>query len=214
MSRRYEVRADLDELAVVEFRYPAGAPGPDRHVHREHSDGFYVLEGELTIELADHSFRAGPGFIAAANPGVVRPPGEGASIAMGPSAALFKAEGHATDANFSLTETTIAPGFPGPLPHRHRHTADSFYVLDGTLTVRLGDELSEVGHPPARSADYAGSKSLTRAARRGCCTFRRYTGRNVHHPLCDANGVLRLGTPDARPCHIRASTGRERAIVP
>jgi mannose-6-phosphate isomerase-like protein (cupin superfamily) len=76
---------------------------------------------------------------------LVRPPGEGDSIAMGPSSALFKAEGHETGGNFSLTETTIAPGFPGPVPHRHGHTADSFYVLEGRLSVRLGDDTSEVG---------------------------------------------------------------------
>jgi quercetin dioxygenase-like cupin family protein len=55
----------------VEFHYPAGGKGPDRHIHREHSDGFYVLEGELTIEVADQTLRAGPGWFVMAPPGVV-----------------------------------------------------------------------------------------------------------------------------------------------
>ena len=52
---------------------------------------------------------------------------------------LFKAEDADGDGTFSLTETTLAPGFPGPVPHRHARMVDSFYVLEGTLTVRLGD---------------------------------------------------------------------------
>jgi mannose-6-phosphate isomerase-like protein (cupin superfamily) len=36
-------------------------------------------------------------------------------------------------------------GFPGPPPHRHRALHDMFSVLDGTLTVRLGDETHELG---------------------------------------------------------------------
>jgi quercetin dioxygenase-like cupin family protein len=42
------------ELAVTWSRYAAGERGPDPHVHRGHTDAFYVLEGEL-------SFTVGPG---------------------------------------------------------------------------------------------------------------------------------------------------------
>ena len=55
-----------------------------------------------------------------------------------------------TDGTFSLTELTLAPRFPGPVPHRHREHVDSFYVLDGTLTLRLGKETVE-----ARPGSYA-----------------------------------------------------------
>jgi quercetin dioxygenase-like cupin family protein len=70
---------------------------------------------------------------------VVRGPGEGDSIAMGPSSAFFKAEASDGDGTISFLETTLAPGFPGPVPHRHEQLLDTFYVLDGTLTLRLGD---------------------------------------------------------------------------
>jgi mannose-6-phosphate isomerase-like protein (cupin superfamily) len=69
---------------------------------------------------------------------VVRTGGLGETIALGASTALFKAEGSDGEGTFSLTETTIAPGFPGPVPHVHDGLADSFYVLDGVLVVRLG----------------------------------------------------------------------------
>ena len=41
---------------------------------------------------------------------------------------------------FFLSETTVEPGFPGPPPHVHRELHDLFYVLDGTLILRDGDE--------------------------------------------------------------------------
>jgi quercetin dioxygenase-like cupin family protein len=71
MNRTFEIKADLEELALVEFRYPAGRKGPERHVHHHHTDGFFVLDGELTIEVADRTLRAGPGFFVSAPPGVV-----------------------------------------------------------------------------------------------------------------------------------------------
>jgi mannose-6-phosphate isomerase-like protein (cupin superfamily) len=74
-----------------------------------------------------------------ASAAVVRVAGAGDSIAIGPSKAVFKAEGSDGDGTFSLSETTIAPGFPGPVPHVHETLVDSFYVLAGTLTVILGD---------------------------------------------------------------------------
>src|SRR5437667_12426733 len=38
-------------LTVSWFRYGPGERGADPHVHREHSDGFYVLDGEITVRL-------------------------------------------------------------------------------------------------------------------------------------------------------------------
>ncbi len=71
---------------------------------------------------------------------VVRAPGEGAVFAMGESRALLKAEGSDGDGTLSLLETTLAPGFPGPVAHVHERMVDSFYVLEGTLTLLLGDD--------------------------------------------------------------------------
>jgi quercetin dioxygenase-like cupin family protein len=76
---------------------------------------------------------------------VVHAPGEGERHGVGTSEVVIKAAGDDTDGSFFLSETTIAPGFPGPPPHRHERLHDMFYVLDGVLTVRLGDETREVG---------------------------------------------------------------------
>jgi mannose-6-phosphate isomerase-like protein (cupin superfamily) len=64
---------------------------------------------------------------------------------MGSSQVVIKAAGEHTAGSFFLSESTIEPGFPGPPPHRHEQLHDMFYVLEGTLTVRLGEESREVG---------------------------------------------------------------------
>lgn len=77
---------------------------------------------------------------------VIHRPGEGERHAAGPSTEIvIKATGDDTAGTFFLAENVIAPGFPGPPPHRHERLHDMFYVLDGTLTVRLGDETVAAG---------------------------------------------------------------------
>lgn len=73
------------------------------------------------------------------------PPGDGEELALGPSRSVFKATGDDGDGHLSLSEGTLAPGFPGPVPHLHRTFADSFYVLEGTLALRVGAETLEAG---------------------------------------------------------------------
>jgi len=199
------IRILLDhELADVTWtRYEPGERGPDPHIHKQHADAWYVLEGELTFGVGPggetlskasagthvlvpagviHTFRndgnakalflnihaPSMGFaeslrasrderdfqwdsFPAPDDGgrsmgdvVVRSPGEGESIMGG--AVLFKAQVGDGDGTFSLTEITLPPGFPGPMLHRHLQTLDSFYVLEGTLTIRSGeDDEVEVG---------------------------------------------------------------------
>ncbi len=76
---------------------------------------------------------------------VVHLPGEGERHIAGSSEIVVKATGDETAGTFFLSESTIAPGFPGPPPHRHERLVDMFYVLDGVLTVRLGEETRQLG---------------------------------------------------------------------
>ena len=59
-------------LSVTFSRYAAGERGPDLHVHREHTDAFYVLEGELTFGLGPDGapVRMGAGGFVAVPPDV------------------------------------------------------------------------------------------------------------------------------------------------
>ena len=70
-------------------------------------------------------------------------PGEGEIHAMGPSTVAIKATGEDTGGGFYLGEVTLAPGFPGPPAHVHDRLHDMFYVLEGTLTMRVGDDERE-----------------------------------------------------------------------
>jgi quercetin dioxygenase-like cupin family protein len=72
--------------------------------------------------------------------GTILGPGEGTTYRVGTATSLFKATREATGGFFSLAEVTIQPGTSGPPPHSHRELLDSFYVLEGTLSVRVGDD--------------------------------------------------------------------------
>jgi quercetin dioxygenase-like cupin family protein len=50
-DRRVEVLCDRDELVVTWTRFGPGRDGASPHVHRTHSDLFFVLAGELTFLL-------------------------------------------------------------------------------------------------------------------------------------------------------------------
>ena len=75
------------------------------------------------------------------------PPGTGEELALGPNRLRFVAQG---SGNLSLSESTFEAGSPGPLPHVHETFTDSFYVLEGELSVRSGDDTLTV-----RAGDYA-----------------------------------------------------------
>jgi quercetin dioxygenase-like cupin family protein len=72
-ERTLRILAELEQVIVTWFRYEPGEKGPDPHVHRQHTDAFYVLEGEVEFELGPN-LKTGtglPGTLAAAPPNVV-----------------------------------------------------------------------------------------------------------------------------------------------
>ena len=70
-------------------------------------------------------------------------PGEGATI-QGPAGGplTFKARGEQTNGALTLFENVIAPG-DGPPLHTHAGEDESWYVLQGALRFRLGDEIAD-----------------------------------------------------------------------
>jgi mannose-6-phosphate isomerase-like protein (cupin superfamily) len=50
-ERRVEILSEDDSLHATWSRFGPGRDGADLHVHRHHSDLFYVLDGELTVRL-------------------------------------------------------------------------------------------------------------------------------------------------------------------
>jgi quercetin dioxygenase-like cupin family protein len=50
-DRRVEILSDDETVHATWSRFGPGRAGADLHIHRRHTDIFYVLEGELTVRL-------------------------------------------------------------------------------------------------------------------------------------------------------------------
>ena len=53
-------------LGAVEMSMPAGSTGPPLHLHPTHAEAFYVLSGELSLQVDDRVVTGGPGTWACA----------------------------------------------------------------------------------------------------------------------------------------------------
>ena len=71
--RRVEILSDHDTLHATWSRFGPRSVGADLHVHRRHTDLFYVLEGELTVRLGveDRGVTVLPGTLVRVPPVVV-----------------------------------------------------------------------------------------------------------------------------------------------
>lgn len=53
---------------------PSGSPGPRPHLHRNHEESFYVLEGQLTVRVATRTIEAPAGSFVVVPRGTVHQP--------------------------------------------------------------------------------------------------------------------------------------------
>jgi quercetin dioxygenase-like cupin family protein len=70
-ERRVEILSDHPSLHATWSRFARGREGADLHVHRRHTDLFYVLAGELTVRLDDGEVTVPAGMVARVPPLVV-----------------------------------------------------------------------------------------------------------------------------------------------
>src|SRR5947207_5657012 len=70
---------------------------------------------------------------------VVRQPGEGRTIAVVGDVYRFLATGEETNGKYALWEAIVLPG-GGPPPHTHSREEEGFYVLEGEITLLVGDQ--------------------------------------------------------------------------
>jgi quercetin dioxygenase-like cupin family protein len=68
-SRYHRVLAELPELEVLDLHFGPGF-SVDRHVHDDHADCFYVLEGEAEFTLNGEVIHAGAGTWVTAPTGI------------------------------------------------------------------------------------------------------------------------------------------------
>ena len=64
------VKSARPELSLLEFQVRPGG-GVQPHIHKRHSDSFYVLEGEVEFHVGDEVVHGAPGAYVLAPPGVV-----------------------------------------------------------------------------------------------------------------------------------------------
>ena len=69
----------------------------------------------------------------------------GTRIQIGGFGAVIKVPGEATGGSVSIVEHTLAPGLLGAPPHRHDREDETSCVLEGRLTVQVGDDVVTVG---------------------------------------------------------------------
>jgi quercetin dioxygenase-like cupin family protein len=60
--------------SVHDNTIPPGSPGPRPHIHRNHEEAFYVLEGELTVRVGSRKITATAGSFVVVPRGVVHQP--------------------------------------------------------------------------------------------------------------------------------------------
>ena len=191
----FVLKTGREEIVLSEASHTGGVGEPPPHVHHEHADCFYVLEGELRFITGDAETLVGPGGFVFAPPdlthtyrglegsqrfinihapgmgfddrirgiardfdqhdpppdggrpasdGIVLQEGEGERIELGPAArGLVKVGADDGIGSLTVVEFELDARSPGPPPHSHARLTDSFFVLDGTLTILLGDEQRE-----------------------------------------------------------------------
>ncbi len=69
-------------------------------------------------------------------------PNRGRAYPMGPVRAVFKADGAETRGRYAISEWWLEPHTKGPGLHSHPDD-DVFYVLEGTLSIRVGNRWIE-----------------------------------------------------------------------
>ncbi len=69
----------------------------------------------------------------------IRRPAEDRTIAVVGDVYRFLATGADTNGKYAMWEAIVPPG-GGPPPHVHSREEEGFYILDGEITLRVGDE--------------------------------------------------------------------------
>lgn len=118
-----------ENLTITHARYPAGEHVAGRHIHRRHTDAFYVLEGELIFEIgpeAEAITVSAGGFVAA-------PPGLAHAFRVAESGPARWLTIHAPDGGFAAFMRGLRDGIPvewdiAPVPADGGRPADQVVI--------------------------------------------------------------------------------------
>ncbi|HEY6630630.1 MAG TPA: cupin domain-containing protein [Rhizobiaceae bacterium] len=71
---------------------------------------------------------------------VIRLAGDGREYRMPTMRAVFQADGEETGEAYSISEWWLEPGSDGPGAHAHETNDEIFRIVEGTMSVLVGDE--------------------------------------------------------------------------
>ena len=108
---RIVIKASFEQLCLTESLFPDARPGASPHLHREHADSFYVLEGGLAFLVHDEEKMLSAGACVCAPPEVVHG---------------FRSTSPARFLNFHTPDG----GFADNLRARNRHEEGGFDSID------------------------------------------------------------------------------------
>ena len=152
-DRRVEILSDTGPLHATWSRFGAGREGADLHIHRHHTDLFYVLDGELTLRLGvdDEARVATPGTLVCVPPFVVH------GFRNGSDAELRYLNFHAPGGGFADYIRGATPGFDSEDPPEDggRPVTEAILVPSGTDGVLVDrDEIRiEVRDEPGQASN-------------------------------------------------------------
>lgn len=112
--------------------------------------------------------------------GIYVAPGAGKTLWVTDELMTFKVMGEDTGGKYALTDSIVPPG-GGPPPHIHHREDEAFWVLEGELEIRVGEE-----------------------------TFTAGAGSFIHLPRGVAHSYQNVGTGLARFLTFLAPAGLER----
>jgi mannose-6-phosphate isomerase-like protein (cupin superfamily) len=74
MTVKISGTASRGAYSLIEYSHAPGAPGPPPHLHREHEEAFFVIEGELTLAIGAASVTVRAGQAAVVPRGTIHQP--------------------------------------------------------------------------------------------------------------------------------------------
>ena len=71
---------------------------------------------------------------------LILPAGQGRVYDCGTMTAIFKADENETNNKYSVSEWWLQPNSDGPGAHKHEDNDEVFYVLEGSISILIGEE--------------------------------------------------------------------------
>jgi mannose-6-phosphate isomerase-like protein (cupin superfamily) len=125
------------------FGNPSDRPGRYLNFHAPGCGFGDYLRGDKPD--FDQDYDVPPGSGRPTSEAKVVEPGEGELLDLGPSRSIVKGGVGDGMGSLAVLESTVSPGFPGPVLHLHEQMVDSFYIKQGTLTLQLDGQTVEAG---------------------------------------------------------------------